>query len=72
MIIITTLKAIIFSTQAYGVFSGPCFPVFGPNTGKHGAEKLRLWTLFTQWLCRQHNMQCLNLPIHGINQSRQY
>ena len=23
----------------YGVFSGPCFPVFSPNTGKYGPEK---------------------------------
>ena len=23
----------------YGVFSGPYFPVFGLNTGKHGPEK---------------------------------
>ena len=22
----------------YGVFSGPCFPVFGLNTGKYGPE----------------------------------
>ena len=22
----------------YGVFSGPYFPVFGPNTGKYGPE----------------------------------
>ena len=32
----------------YGVFSGPDFSVFSPNTGKHGPEKLRIWTLFTQ------------------------
>ena len=23
----------------YGVSSGQCFPVFGPNTGKYGQEK---------------------------------
>ena len=23
----------------YGVFSGPYFPVFSPNTGKYGPEK---------------------------------
>ena len=23
----------------YGVFSGPCFPVFGLNTGKYEPEK---------------------------------
>ena len=32
----------------YGVFSGPYFPVFSPNTGKYGPEKLRIWTLSTQ------------------------
>ena len=30
-----------------GVFSGPYFPVFGLNTDR---KKLRLWTLFTQWI----------------------
>ena len=41
----------------YGVFSGPYFLVFGLNTdiygintGKYGPEKLRVWTLFRQWL----------------------
>ena len=24
--------------------------VFSPNAGKHGSQKLRIWTLFTQWL----------------------
>ena len=33
----------------YGVFSSPYFPVFSPNAGKYGPEKLRIWTLFTQW-----------------------
>ena len=39
----------------YGVFSGPCFPVFGlnteiyeSNTEKYGPEKLRIWIFFTQ------------------------
>ena len=22
---------------------------FSPNAGKYGPEKLRIWTLFTQW-----------------------
>ena len=26
--------------------------VFSPNAGKYGPEKLRIWTLFTQWLLR--------------------
>ena len=30
-------------------FSGPYFPVFSPNTGKYGPEKLSIWTLLTQW-----------------------
>ena len=25
------------------------FFVFGPNAGKYGPEKLRIWTLFAQW-----------------------
>ena len=33
-----------------GVFSGLYFPVFGLNTGKYGAKKHRIWTLFTQWV----------------------
>ena len=31
-------------------FSGPHFPVFSPNAGKYGPEKLRIRTLFTQWV----------------------
>ena len=40
----------------YGVFSGPNFPVFSPNTGKYGAEKARyLSTFHAVWTtcCRQ-------------------
>ena len=33
----------------YGYFCGPYFPVIGLNRGKHGPEKLRIWTLFMQW-----------------------
>ena len=43
----------------YGVFSGPYIPAFGlnteylsvfsPNAGKYGPEKLRIWTIFSQW-----------------------
>ena len=32
-----------------GIFSGPYFPVFSPNTGKYVPEKLRIWILLTQW-----------------------
>ena len=31
-------------------FFGPYFPVFSPITGKYGPEKLRIWTLFAQWM----------------------
>ena len=27
------------NVSKYGVFSGPYFPVFSPNTGKYGPEK---------------------------------
>ena len=27
-------------------FSVPYFPIFSPNMGKYGPEKLRIWTLF--------------------------
>ena len=30
------------------IFSGPYFPAFSPNAGKHGLEKLGIRTLFTQ------------------------
>ena len=33
-----------WKVSKYGVFSGP-------NAGKYGPEKLRIWTLFTQWRC---------------------
>ena len=46
MLLITSTAGKVFK---YGVFSGPYFPVFGLNTGKYGPEKLRIWTLFTQW-----------------------
>ena len=29
-------------------FSGPYFPTYGQNTGKHGPEKLWIRTFFTQ------------------------
>ena len=32
-----------------GIFSGPYFLVFSPNTGKYVREKLRIWILLTQW-----------------------
>ena len=30
------------------IFSGPYFPVFSPNTGEYGSEKLQIQTLFLQ------------------------
>ena len=39
-----------WNVSKYGVFSGLYFPVFSPNTGKYGPKKLRIWTLFTQFL----------------------
>ena len=33
----------------YGIISGPYFPVFSPNMGKHGPEKLRIWKLLRQF-----------------------
>ena len=30
-----------WKVSKYGVFCGPYFPVFGPNTGKHGTEETR-------------------------------
>ena len=54
----------VWKVSECGVFSGPCFPVFGMNTEiyckflysfqirKYTDEKnLRIWTLFTQWGC---------------------
>ena len=32
----------------YGVFPGPFFPVFSPNTGKYGPEKTPYLGTFTQ------------------------
>ena len=56
----------------YGVFSGPYFPAFGlnterygvspylsvfsPNAGKYGPEKIRIWTLFTQWMFAEESI----------------
>ena len=37
----------------YGVFSGPNFPVFSPNTGKYGPKKTPYLGTFHAVLCRQ-------------------
>ena len=55
-----------WKVSKYGVFSGPYFSAFGQNTEiylvnhriqseyrKIGPEKLRIWTLFTQWTLRR-------------------
>ena len=35
------------------IFSRLYFLEVSPNTEKYGPEKLRIWTLFTQWLSRE-------------------
>ena len=35
------------------IFSGLYFLEVSPNTEKYGTEKLRIWTLFTQWLSKE-------------------
>ena len=42
----------MWKVSKYRVFSGPYFPAFGLNTGKCRPEKLRIWTLFTQWVAK--------------------
>ena len=49
------LRFTAWKVSKYRVFSGPYFPVFSPNTGKYGPEKLRISTLFTQ---RLHKQEC--------------
>ena len=34
-----------WKVSKYGVFSGPYFPVFSPNTRKFGRKKIIFWTL---------------------------
>ena len=56
-----------WEVSKYGVFSGPYFPVFSPNTGKYGPEKTCIWTLFTQCMCNlwelKLKLDCLFLAI---------
>ena len=49
-------------------FSGQCFPVFIPNTGKYGPEKLRIWTLFTQWFLKKGVLEtvCSELKVGDL------
>ena len=55
-------ECIPWKTSAFGVFLVFIFPhsdwirrdtkylsIFSPNKGKHGPEKLWIWTLFTRW-----------------------
>ena len=35
-----------WKVSKYGVISGPCFPVFGLNTGKYGPEKTQYLDTF--------------------------
>ena len=50
---------IVWKVPKYGVFSGPYFPAFGLNSispysvqmrENTDLKKLRIWTLFTQWI----------------------
>ena len=46
----------------YGVFSGPYFPVFSPNTGKYGPEKTPyLDTFHAVYMCIY--VKCLFISI---------
>ena len=40
-----TEDQITWKVSKYGVFFGPCFPVFGLDTDQ---KKYRIWTLFMQ------------------------
>ena len=40
------MVATAWKVLKYGVFSGPYFPVFTPNTGKYGAEKTLYLDIF--------------------------
>ena len=40
-----------WKVSKYGVFSGPCFPVFSPNAGKYGPEKTPCLDTFHAVLC---------------------
>ena len=55
-----------WKVSKYGVFSGPYFPVFSPNTGKYGSERTpyldhfhAVWTLLERKLCTLSCSKCL-------------
>ena len=66
---------IAWKVSKYGVFSDPYFPVFGlnteylsvfsPNTGKYGPEKIRIWTLFTQFYIKFFFLDLKKNSIYG-------
>ena len=51
-----------WKVSKYGVFSGPYFPVFSPNRGKYGQEKLRIRSLLTQWI--EEGQDIVQLKLH--------
>ena len=54
-----------------GVFPGPYFPVFIPNTENTDHKKLRIWTLFTQ--CKLHwNSNEISVPLQYWNYALQF
>ena len=46
----------------YGVFSGPYFPLFSPNTGKYGPEKTPYLDTFHTVLATVLNPSMYNVP----------
>ena len=48
-VIVVVVRFTAWKVSKYGVFFGPYFPAFSPNTGKYGPENLLIWTRFTQW-----------------------
>ena len=47
LLFLMLMLIIAWKVLKYGAFSGPYFPAFGLNTDQ---RKLRIWTLFTQWM----------------------
>ena len=54
------------SMRTIGHHTGLYFFVFGPNAGKYGPEKLRIWSLFTQCVfdCKMINFLRLHFPYY--------
>ena len=45
---------IAWKVSEYGVFSGPCFPVFSPNKEKYGSEKTSYLDIFHAVITSRH------------------